>query len=117
MGSNLGTATPSFLNDVDSHFTTLDDLFTAGEAVEQLLAHPGWAHVTALLDVEIAEIEATTDGRLLESKSHYAFAHGRMGGLRGARQAAEAILSRARLRLEQQQAKHEGDAESSPERG
>lgn len=117
MGSNLGTVSPALLNDVDAFYSTFDDLFTAGEAVEQLLAHPGWAHVTGLLDVQIAEIETSTDGRLLESKSHYAFAHGRMGGLRGARQAAEAILSRARLRLEQQQAKHEGDAESSPERG
>ena len=104
------------LSSVDDMFGSLEDLFAAGEAVEGLLSHPGWAHVARLIEAEAAAVEAKMDGRLLESRAEYAFAHGRLGGLKAAASAAAAIRSRAALRLEQQQRKHEGDAERSPAR-
>lgn len=93
----------------------LDELFEAGEAVEHLLAHPGWAHVDRLLGAEIATIEASLDGGLLESKAAYAFAHGRKGGLKAAREAAGAIVHKAAVKLEEQRSRHERDAGSSRE--
>lgn len=94
---------------------SLEETFTAGAAVESLLAHPGWDHIGRLLDAEIAEIDRKVDGSLLESKSEYAFLHGRRGGIRFGRDVAEAILSRSRQKLEEQRAKHERSAESLQE--
>lgn len=105
---------PPWTGHVDRQYAELDELFAAAEAVEALMAHPGWDHVTRLLDAEAAQVSATTDGRLLESRSEYAFAHGRMGGLRAIKAAAGAIVGRAAQRLEQQRSKHEGMAESVP---
>lgn len=115
MGSSLGKVSPSLNGHVDSLFSSFEDLFAAGEAVEQLVGGAGWAHVLAVLDAEISTIERRFDERLLESRSDYAFAHGRLGGLRAARSAAEAILGRAALRLEQQQRKHDGGADALPD--
>lgn len=95
----------------------LEGLFAAGEAVEGLIGHPGWAHVNAIVDAEIAEIDRALDGRDEPlSQAHYALKHGRRGGLRGARDAAEAILDRYRTALAEQQRRYEGDAEPSPDR-
>lgn len=106
---------PRWTGHVDDVFgSDLQELLTAAEAIESLLAHPGWGHVMRLVDVEAAQVSAVTDGRLLESRADYAFAHGRMGGLRSIQHAAQAILDRAALRLEQQRLKHEGTAESVP---
>lgn len=92
----------------------LQELLTAAEAVESLLAHPGWDYISRLVEAEAAQVSAVTDGRLLPSRSDYAFAHGRIGGLRAIKLAAEAILARAALRFEQQRSKHESTAESVP---
>lgn len=87
-----------------------------GEAVESLVAHPGWAHVTRLVEAEVAEIDRTLDGRdePLE-QAQYALKHGRRGGLRGAMEAAEAILDLYRTALDEQRRKHESGAESPQE--
>jgi hypothetical protein len=98
---------PPWVGHVDSQFKSYEELFAAAEAVESLLSQPGWAHVMRLLDAEAEAVSATADGRLLESRAEYAYAHGRMGGLRAVKLAAQAILDRSALRLEQQQAKHE----------
>lgn len=115
MGSSLGTRS-------DPHYkrhtrgTALDELFSMGDAVASLVEHPGWAHVIRLLDAEVAEIDRTLDGSQEPlSQAQYALKHGRRGGLRGAREAAEAILERYHVALAEQRAKHEGDAESSPD--
>lgn len=95
----------------------LNDQIGAGELVQSLLEHPGYRLVQGLVDAEIslinAEVERTT--RPLEH-TEYAQRHGRVGGLRGFELAAETLLARSEKRLQEQQAKHEGDAESSPER-
>lgn len=117
MGSNLGSvrADPHYTRHVKG--TALEELFAIGEAVESLAGHPGWIHVQRLVDAEIAEIDRKLDGREEPlSQAEYALAHGRRGGLRGARDAAEAILDGYQRALAEQQRRHEGDAESSPER-
>lgn len=114
MGSNLGRD-PKITRHVDDLYAELDPLFEAAEQVQAVLDHPGWAHVMRLLDAEVATTEADADGRLLESRSHYAFAHGRIGGLKGAREAARAILEKAERRMAQQRARHERGAEPSLE--
>jgi hypothetical protein len=114
-GSSLGQRPgPPWTGHVDRLFEDFDGLFAASEAVEQLVAHPGWAHVMRLLDAETDEVMAAADSRLLGSRSEYAFAHGRAGGIRSVRQAAASLVARAAYRLEQQRSKHEGAAESVP---
>lgn len=106
---------PRWSGHVDDVFgSDLQQLLAAAEAIESLMAHPGWDHVMRLVDAEAAQVSAVTDGRLLESRSAYAFAHGRLGGLRSIKLAAQAILDRAALRFEQQRSKHEGTAEPVP---
>lgn len=92
----------------------LEELLAAAEAVESLLTHPGWTHLSRLLDAEAEQVSAVTDGRLLESRADYAFAHGRMGGIRSITLAAEAILERAQHKLAEQQSKHEGARDRVP---
>lgn len=97
-------------------YPDLESLFAAGEAVEDLLRHPGWLHLVRLADYEIATTDATldrTDTPL--SQAEYAYAHGRRGGLRALEGSAGAILSKYRAALEEQRAKYESGAESSQE--
>ena len=113
MGSSLGQRSgPPWTGHVDRLYGEFEDLFAAGEAVEALLAHPGWEHITRLLDAETDQVMAEADSRLLESRADYAYAHGRAGGLRALRLAAQAILDRSALRLEQQRSKHERGADA-----
>lgn len=103
---------PEFLALADRAFPTLGDLFDAGEDVESLMAHPGWAHVCRLLDESIATVDSRLDGGLLESRAAYAQAHGRRGALRAAFEAAAAIRYRADEKRAEQRAKHERAAEA-----
>lgn len=90
------------------------DLFEAGEAVQMLIAHPGWLHVTRLLEWEIATIDSGLDDRDEPlTQAQYAGRHGRRGGLRGMQQAADAIIDKANREYERQRSIHEGDAEPS----
>ena len=89
-------------------------LFEAGDAVQALILHPGWVHITRLLEYEIATIDSGLDGRDEPlTQAQYAARHGRRGGLRGLQAAADAIIGRAEREYERQRAKHEGDAEPS----
>lgn len=117
MGSNLtGRLDPRFTRHVDDLYSTLEELVAAGEAAEALLAHPGWAHLDALLNAEVATIDAELDsGRVLESRADYAVRHGRRGALTAPSGALQALVGRAESRLAEQRAKHERDAEPSPD--
>lgn len=91
-------------------------LFEAGDAVEGVQLHPGWGHVEHLIRAEIRQLEQrleTSQIGQLPSRSDYAFAHGRLSGLKAASLAAEAILSRAQKRFVEQQRKYEADRERS----
>lgn len=103
MGSNLGLSA----HVKRAYADDMLGLFDAGEAVEAVLAHPGWAAVEAVVQREIEELEATLDERLY-SRAEYAQKHGRLFGLRAMRAAADAIVGHARSVLEREQAKHEG---------
>lgn len=108
MGSNLGKPEPAFTAHVDDAFSSLEALFTAGEAVRVLVESTGWAHVVRVLQAEIATIDRRLDGGLKPlDQAEYALLHGRRGGLKGALDAAEAVLYRAASAHEYQRAKHE----------
>ena len=113
MGSSLGKRS-------DPHYTrhlrefALEELFAAGEAVEALVEHPGWVHVQAIVDAEIAEIDRSLDGREEPlSQAQYALKHGRRGGLTAVRNAVDTTLDYYRRALDEQRAKHEDGAEPS----
>lgn len=106
---------PKFTRHLKDAFPTIESIAEANDAVAATVASPGWNLVLALLNAEIAEIDRQLDsGPLLESRAEYAHLHGRRGGLRGAKDAAHALMHRAETRLEEQRAKHERDAEPSP---
>lgn len=89
-------------------------LFEAGDEVASLMMHPGWRHITRLLEWEIATIDATLDGRDEPlTRAQYASWHGRRGGLRAFQAAADAIIGKSEREYERQVAKHESGAESS----
>lgn len=103
----------------------LPDLIEAAEAVERLKAHPGWGALEHVLGREIALISNGLERRTaLESAGEYAKQHGRIGGLRGIDEAAEAIVGVAQRRRESAEAdaaaraaaENDGAAESASER-
>lgn len=102
---------PGFTNLTRNILHSLDELFEAGEAVRSLQEHPGWTYLSRLIEAKAAEVDAQMDGRLLDSRSEYAYAHGRRSGLRAMADAAHAIVSEADRKLKEQQARHEGTAE------
>jgi hypothetical protein len=90
------------------------ELFEAGDAVSALLTHPGWLHVTRLLEYEIATIDSGLDEPHTPlTQAEYAIGHGRRDGLRAAQKAADAVILVAAREYDRQRAKHEGDAEPS----
>lgn len=105
---------PSFTNLVTDAFPDLDTLFSAGDDVRQLIAHPGWSHLMRLLGLRVAGLDAALDARLLDSRAHYARLTGERAGLRAAEHAAHAIVAVSDRELAKQQAKHEGAAEPVP---
>ena len=98
---------------VDALWPELEQLFSAGEAVEGLIFNEGWFRVLNVLEAEIATIDRQLDQGAPLTQAEYAKAHGRRGGLQAARDAAYAIVDRAEARKAEQQAKHEGAAESA----
>lgn len=110
MGSNP-RPDPAFVNLTRNVFHDLDTLFEAGEAVQALQSHPGWAYLSRLIEAEIDDVDLKLDGRLLDTRADYAHAHGRRGGLKALAEAARAIVSEADRKLAEQQRIHEGAAE------
>lgn len=93
----------------------LPELMAHGPVVEALMAHPGFPAVLAVLDDELRDIDSKLDSKPLDA-AEYTFLHGRRNGLKGLREASEAIVSRSNERRAEQAAKHEGAAESAPGR-
>jgi hypothetical protein len=102
---------------IDDAFPTLEQVIAAGEAVESLLAHPGWDLLQGIVQAEIDSALTALDrgGTELPSQAEYARAHGRRGGLLYLREVAQATVARAAQRYEEQRFKHEGAAETAPE--
>lgn len=103
---------------MDRHLSVIypqpQDLFEAAEAVNAMIAHPGWRHIERLLAYEIATIDVGMDDTAEPlTQAQYAHRHGRRSGLRGMSQAADAIIERSSREYERQRAKHESGAESS----
>jgi hypothetical protein len=104
-------AQPEYVALTRRAFPDMLDLFAAGEEVAQLMTHPGWRHLSTLLDLATADVDAMLDGRLLDSRAAYAQAHGRRGALRAMHEAASAIVAESTRKLDEQRTKYEGAAE------
>jgi hypothetical protein len=110
VGSFLGSGQRDHDPKITRHLKhlTLEQLETASEWIGVTVATPGWEALLGLVEREIAMIDRQLEGdRPLESRAHYAIAHGRRGGLRAMAEFAEALLDEAESRLEEQRAKHE----------
>lgn len=96
----------------------LEHLFEVGDQAQQLRVQPGWDVLCKVIDAEIDAINAQMESAATNvlDQAEYAVRHGRIGGLKAAREAREAVVSVAEERKAEQKKKHEGDAESSPER-
>jgi hypothetical protein len=109
-------STPEMSRHLRGEYGSLEELFRAGEAVQGLLEHPGWKHIMAVVDAEIATIDRELDShREPLSQALYAMKHGRRGGLMAVEQAAQAILRRYEASLEEQRQRHESGAGSPQE--
>lgn len=87
--------------------TPLGEQVDAADAVRALLAHPGWSHVTALVDAEIADLDARLDAdKPLESRADYASLHGQRRGLAALAGLAHAIVSKTDERLAEEHARN-----------
>jgi hypothetical protein len=93
---------------------TLDELFTAAEAVQALAAQPGWPVLLSLVDAEVSKIDATLEGRV-HDQATYANLHGRRAGLKAVPALMEALIERADEKLAEQRRKHEGAGETALE--
>lgn len=107
-------ALPEYVSLTRRLYPGMNDLFDAGTDVRDVMRHPGWEHVTRLIDAMLAEADTALDGRLLDSRAEYARAHGRRSGLRSMAEAARAIVSEADRKLAEQARKYEGAAEPAP---
>lgn len=103
---------PEYVALVKRALPDLESLFQAGDDVMALMLHPGWTHITRLLDASVADIDARLDGNLLDSRAEYARAHGRRNGLSALPHLARAIVAEAERRRREQERKHEATAGS-----
>jgi hypothetical protein len=109
-------ADPTYGHHVREEFSDLERLFLAGEAAEDLLAHPGWRVVMSLLDREIETLDGRLDGHKPLTLEEYAHMHGQRRGLTAARTAAREVVDRCVAEREAQSRRHEGAGESVPGR-
>lgn len=101
-------STPRWTRHIDPLYPSLEALFDAGEEVAAVVAAPGWGQLIRLLDAEIAAIDERLDGRNEPlTQAEYAMAHGRRSGLRGASEAAAALLGKYHETLAKQRQAHE----------
>ena len=105
-----------FQHDVKEAYPDHRALFTAGEHVQALIAHPGWAAVMDLLDGRISGVDGKLDGSKPLSHVEYAHGHGERRGLIAAREAAYTLEAVYVDELRRQQEKHEAGAEPLAER-
>jgi hypothetical protein len=106
-------AAPTYTNLVRGEYLPgrMTELFDVGEDVRNLMQHPGWAHVSRLVSLEAAGLDAKLDGELLATRAEYARLTGRRSGLRGFEEAAHAIVAVSDRTLAEQTRKYEGAAE------
>ena len=108
--------TPSAANAVRQAYRGLEGLNAAADAVEAMMATPGWAIVQELMRSQEQAI-----GRKLRMgheplpQATYAMWHGRLDGIATIRDLPEALLKRRRDEMAKQKAKHEGEGAGSPE--
>jgi hypothetical protein len=98
---------------IATRYRGLEELTQAAEAVESLLASEGWRVLSTLIDDEISTIENALDDGPPISQAEYAYAHGRKGGLKAAKVAANLLIARATVKLEEQRQKHEREPAGS----
>jgi hypothetical protein len=114
VGSSLGLKQPQYVRHIDT--SDLGSLFAAGDEVRSLLSHPGWDRVVRLIEAEIDTIDRRLDSGVVSgpppSRSEYAMAHGRRGGLKAVIDAPQAILLVSETEMARQRAKHEDPGES-----
>jgi hypothetical protein len=116
VGSSQDRPEPGYVNLAKRAYDgDLQGLFTAGEEVEALLAHPGWSRVVELVRIEADGLDRKLDGRALDSIQEYAFDHGRRGALLAFPEAARAIVSHAASERSKQARRYEGAAETALE--
>lgn len=98
---------------IATRYRSLEELTQAAEAVESLLASEGWRVISTLIDDEISTIENALDDGPPISQAEYAYAHGRKGGLKAGKVAANLLIARATAKLEEQRKKHETEPAGS----
>lgn len=109
-------STPQMSRHVRDRYETLDGLLAAGELVQGVVDHPGWAHLMGVIDAEVSQIDRKLDGHTTPlTQAEYALAHGRRGGLKSIEEAAHAIVQTAAVALADQRARHEGAGETALE--
>jgi HD-like signal output (HDOD) protein len=75
----------------------LPELIEAAEAVERLVAHPGYEVVRSVIEREVATIDRELDSGPSKEAADYAKQHGRRGALTAFDDAAKAIIGTAAL--------------------
>lgn len=99
---------PTYARHVQEEFSTMEDLFAAGEYVEQLRQHPGWALVQTIVGAELSQVESELGrNRKPLEQAEYALKHGLLSGLAGAQAAADTIVGEAQRVYREQQEAHE----------
>lgn len=102
MGSNLSARRqPAHTSAVRDYFkgVSLEAQVDAAEAVRELLASPGWAHVMALVDGEVHDLDLKLDADKPLEHVEYAHLHGQRRGLGALSGLAHAIVSKTDDRL------------------
>lgn len=89
----------------------MTSLFEDAAAVDQLLRHPGFEIIGRLVAADVAEIDSTLNGRLLDTHAEYARLTGRRGGLGIFEATAHALVAEAEKVKDEQARKHESTSE------
>lgn len=108
---------PALTRHIAHVFPSLDALFSAGEHAVALRASPGWQHVKELLQAEIDATYARIEHPKVFEQAEYAAAHGRVGGLKAAQHAVDAIVEVAERRRREQEGQHEAAGAEPPAAG
>lgn len=95
----------------------LEGLNAAADAVEAMMATPGWSIVMELVEAQRTGIDRKLrGGHTPLPQADYAMWHGRLDGMATVQDLAAALVARRADEMAKQKAKHEGAAESVPVR-
>ena len=98
MADGLNNGMVNSVDRVWSGERTLPELIEAAEAVERMMATPGWDAVQRVIGEQVAAIDSSLDHGPAKEAADYAKQHGRRSALRSADEAARAIVGRAAKR-------------------